>query len=122
MLSFIDGSALLEHHADLLFKTVCKLPNLCQLLTTEIVQTAEGGNTVIILSVVHFFKPDLHHAAIGRTAAEHKGLVHKLPEGFQTGRRQGHLQRHELTAAEQVEHTHVFTCFPVSFCGRAELV
>ena len=44
---------------------------------------------------------DLHHAAIGRAAAEHKGLVHKLPEGFQTGRRQGHLQRHELTAAEQ---------------------
>ena len=22
---------------------------------------------------------------------EHKGLVHELPEGFQTGRRQGHL-------------------------------
>ena len=80
MLGFIDSCTLLEHHADLLFKTVCKLPDLCQFLTAEIVQTAESGNTVIIFSVAHFLEPDLYHTAIGRTAAEHKGLVHELTE------------------------------------------
>ena len=41
------------------------------------------------------------------TAAEDKGLVHEFTEGLEAGGREGHLQGHELAAAEQIEHAHV---------------
>ena len=82
MLGFLDSRTLLEHHADLCLKAICVIPDLRQLLTAEIIQAADGGNEVIDHSGAHILQPDLHYAAVGRTAAEHEGLIHELTEGL----------------------------------------
>ena len=106
-----DLGTLLEQKFDLLLKAVGVSPDLSQLLALEILQQFEGSNTVVIGAVVLTLETNLHDTAVSGAAAEHEGPVQKFLEGLDAGRRQIYLQRHVLTTAKQVEHTHIFTGF-----------
>ena len=74
----------------------------------------------IFLAVILLFQTDAHDTAIGSTAAQGKGLGVKLLERLDAGRRQIDLNRQILTAAEQVNDTHILACLACALGSSAE--
>lgn len=77
---------------------------------------------IMLCTADGLLQPDPHHAGTNLAAAGEERFIDEACIGRQAGRRQRDLNGHILTAAQQIEHSHVLARLPLVVPIAAELV
>ena len=93
-----------------------------QVFPGEIGDLGKGGDAIFVAAADRLLQPDPHHAGANLAAAGEERFIDEAGIGHQTGRRQCDLDGHILTAAQQVEHSHVLACLPLVVPVAAKLI
>ena len=93
-----------------------------QVFPGEIGDLGKGGDAVFVAAADGLLQPDPHHAGTNLAAAGEERFIDEAGIGRQAGRRQRDLNGHILTAAQQIEHSHVLARLPLVVPIAAELV
>ena len=107
---------------DLRHKAIRISADMRQVFPGEIGDLGKGGDAIFVAAADRLLQPDPHHAGANLAAAGEERFIDEAGIGHQTGRRQCDLDGHILTAAQQVEHSHVLARLPLVVPIAAELV
>ena len=92
---------------DLRHEAIRVSADMRQVFPGEIGDLGKGGDAVFVTAADGLLQPDPHHAGTNLAAAGKERFIDEAGIGHQAGRRQRDLNGHILTAAQQIEHSHV---------------